>query len=104
MKLERERDIPAFKGKSWRERWGLRNQAEERDPWILRLKLLLYFLILSPTCMLAVWFADRFFPHQFFLVSFGIVVLLSPIHQLFYSLYITPRIRRALESEVKPSA
>ena len=104
MKLERERDIPAFKGKSWRERWVLRNQAEEHDPWILRLKLLRVFLIWMPMIMLVNLLGYRLFPHQLWLAYIGFFVLAWPLDVLFYSLYITPRIRRALESDAKPSA
>jgi len=104
MKLERERDIPAFKGKSWRERWGLRMKASERDLWIHGLSSLGLFLIFAPTVMLANWFGHRFFPHQVLLAKIGFIVLLSPVYMLFQSLFITPRIRKALESDAKPSA
>jgi hypothetical protein len=104
MKLERSRDIPAFKGKNWRERWALFNQAIERDPWIIGLRSLGFFLIFAPAVMLASWLANRFSPHQFWLAYVGIIVLLYPVYWLFESLFITPRIRRALESGVKPMA
>jgi hypothetical protein len=34
MKLEREKDIPTFQGKSWKERVALRYIARGRDPYI----------------------------------------------------------------------
>jgi hypothetical protein len=104
MKLERERDIPAFKGKNWRERMILRNQAEERDPMILRLRFLNYFLIVMPILDLSQWLGDSFFPHSRLLASIVIYVVFGlPIFMLFYSLCIIPRIRKALE-DTKSSA
>jgi hypothetical protein len=101
MKLERERDIPAFKGKSWRERMVLRHQAEERDPWILRLRFLIYLLCFLPPFILPAWLGFRVSSLALFAVY---MVLSLPISILFYALVITPRIRRALESDAKPSA
>jgi hypothetical protein len=109
MKLEREKDIPAFKGKSWRERWVLHNQARERDPWIFGLRLLGFFLILAPTAMLANWLGHRFFPHHSFLAVFGVVFCIYIVlglapYMLFNSLFIVPRIRRVLESNIQTAA
>ena len=101
MKLERERDIQAFKGKGWRERMALRNQAEERDPSILRLRLLIYFVCFVPPFALSAWLGIRLSS----LALFSIYMALSfPIYMLLYALLITPRIRRALEPEPKASA
>ena len=109
MKLEREKDIPALKGKSWRERWILHNQARERDPWISVLRALFFFLIFMATAMLANWLDDRFFPHQSILAVVGVnccicVSLTLPAYMLFNSLFIVPRIRRALESNTQMAA
>jgi hypothetical protein len=93
MKLERERDIPAFKGKNWREKIALRRAAEEFDPWILRLKMLIYFLVYVPIMYLSIWLAYRYFPHFRFLAAMAIVIALGlPISMVFYSLLIVPRI------------
>jgi hypothetical protein len=104
MKLERERDIPAFKGKGWRKRMVLRNQARERDPWILRLQMLSYCLLVVPALFLSQWVEARFFPNSLLAFSVIYIVLSLPAYMLFYALFIIPRIRRALESDVKPSA
>jgi hypothetical protein len=101
MKLERERDIPAFKGKSWRERIALRNQAKERDSWIVPLQLLVYFLCVVPPFALPAWLGFRISSLALFIIY---MVVSLPIYMLFYALFITPRIRRALESDAKPSA
>jgi fatty acid desaturase len=101
MKLERERDIPAFQGKNWRERVVLRHQAEERDPWILRLRLLIYFLCFMPTLSLAAWLGFG----RSWLALFVICMVFSlPVSILLEAMFVTPRIRRALESDAKPSA
>lgn len=76
----------------------LHNQARERDPWIIGLKLFGFFLIIVPSLMFADCVGDRSFPHQFWLVYIGIIVSLYPVYWLFESLFIVPRIRRALES------
>jgi hypothetical protein len=104
MKLERERDIPAFQGKGWLERWRLRNEAEKRDSWIFRLKFLRFFVIFMPAFTLAIWLGQPFFSDRFWLVYISTIVLLWPIDRLFWSLFITPRIRKALESEAKEPA
>ena len=104
MRLECERHIPAFKGKNWRERWVLRNQAENRDPWILRLKVFRVILIYMPTFTLVFCLGQRFFPNQLWQVYFGFLVLLLPLDMLFFSRYIIPRIRKALESNTQPTA
>jgi hypothetical protein len=101
MKLERERDIPAFKGKGWRERLTLRNQASERDPGILRLQLLIYLLCFLPPLALPAWLGSRVSSLALFAIYMAFSV---PLSILLRALFITPRIRRALESEAKPSA
>lgn len=101
MRLEREKDIIALQGKNWREKWALRTQAEERDPWILRLKLLKYFFVLVPTFTFSCWLAYQLSPHFQTLVAIGIGIMLGlPIDMLLYSLFIVPRIRRALDSNI----
>jgi polyferredoxin len=105
MKFERERDIVAFKGKNWREKWVLRNQAEDRDPWILRLKMLKYFFVLTPILALSWWLAYQFFPHSRLLAAIAIGITLGcPIDMALYSLFIVPRIRKALDFTMQPAA
>jgi hypothetical protein len=53
MKLEREKDIPAFKGKSWRERIALRTLAKERDLSIIRLQILIFLFTSAPLLALS---------------------------------------------------
>lgn len=99
MKFEREKDIAAFKGKNLREKWVLRNKAEDRDPWILRLKFLRIFLIFMPLFAISIQLADHYFHHHFLLAYSAIILLLIlPLDTLFYGFFITPRIRRALDS------
>jgi hypothetical protein len=86
MKLERERDIPAFKGKTWRERIALRDRAKERDHSIIWVRILVSLLTFAPISAVI-----------FFVLSY-------PAFTFLYALFITPRIRRALESDAKPSA
>jgi hypothetical protein len=96
MKFEREKNIPAFQGKNWRARMTLRNQAMEHDPWILRLRFLMCFLCFMPPFILPAWLGFRISSLELFI--FYMVVSL-PFYLSFYALFITPRIRKALESE-----
>ena len=106
MKFERERDIPAFKGKNWREKYALQIQAEERDPWILRLRLLIYFLVFAPIILVLTLLANQLFPHfpLFATMPATIVVVGLPIDMALYSLFIVPRIRTALDSNSQAMA
>jgi hypothetical protein len=105
MKLERERDIPAFKGKSWRERMALRDRAKERDHSIFWLQMLCGLVIFAPIIAFSHWLGVRLFPHSSFLAFVAIYFGLSyPAITVFDGLFITPRIRRALELDSKPAA
>ncbi len=105
MRLEREKNIAAFRGKNWREKWALRNQAQERDPWILRLKMLRVFLVWMPILALSTWLTDQFFSHFQFLATFSFIIIFGlPIDMVFYSLLIVPRIRKALDFPSQPTA
>jgi hypothetical protein len=101
MKLERERDIPALKGKSWREKMALRGKARDRDISILRLEILGYLLFIVPMVVVETRLLPRLFSVLVFVVIY--LVFSTPACMLFRSLFITPRIRRALETEAKPS-
>ena len=104
MKLEWERDIPAFKGKTWRERIALRDRAKDLDHWIIWIQILVC-IPYAPILVLSHELAARFFPHRpttAFVVIYA--ALGYPIFTLLYALFVTPRIRKALESEVEPSA
>jgi hypothetical protein len=104
MKLERERDIPAFKGKTWRERMVLRSQAKERDHFIIWIQCLSGVLAV-PILALSHWIVSEYAPHTSLLLFFGIYMIIAyPLFTLFYGFFITPRIRRALDSDAKPSA
>jgi len=103
MKLEREKDIPAFQGKSWWERIALRNIAEGRDPYITWIRWTIGIIGFVPAFLLARWLGPRFFPHHSFTAFIVIVLVLA--YSIVYSLnalFVTPRIRKAMESEVKP--
>ena len=105
MKLERERDIPAFKGKTWRERIALRDRAKERDHSIIWVRILVSLFTFAPISALSHWLGVRLFPHRPFTALVVIFFVLSyPAFTFLYALFITPRIRRALESDAKPSA
>jgi hypothetical protein len=105
MKIERERDIPAFKGKSWRERIALRDQAKELDHWIIWVQILICFFTYAPILDLSHWPGMELFPHRPF-TAFVIIylVLTYPVFTLLCAVFVTPRIRKALESDVEPSA
>ena len=105
MKLERERDIPAFKGKTWRERIALRDRAKERDRSIIWRQILICVFTIAPILILAHWLGMHFFPHWSF-IAFALIyfVLAYPVFALSYALFIIPRIRKALESDVESSA
>ena len=97
--IERERDIPAFQGTTWRERVALRHRAEKKDHSIIWL----YFLCpvpLGPTLGLSLWLAFQFTTTIWaFVLAWAICSAVGvPYIILFYSLFITPRVRRALES------
>jgi len=96
MKFERERNIPAFRGKNWRARMTLRNQAMERDPWILRVRFLMYLLCFMPSVALPACLGFRISSLELLVVY---MVVSLPIYLLFSALFITPRIRKVLESE-----
>jgi hypothetical protein len=101
MRFEREKDIAAFQGKNWREKWVLHRQAEERDPWIMRLRLLIHFFIFAPVVVSSCFFADWFFPHhQFLMMPTSIIVVGWPMDMIFHALFIVPRIRKALDAAV----
>ena len=100
MKLERERDIPAFKGKSWWKRVVLRYRVGKRDPSIPRIEVVINLLCFLPVCTLPI-LGYRVSSLELFAIF---MVFSVPIHYLLYALFITPRIRRALESDVNPSA
>jgi hypothetical protein len=101
MKLEREKDIPAFQGKTWRERIELRSRARQRDRTIIWLQCLMGILAV-PILALSHWLTHRYSSLLPFIVVY--MVLACLIFTLYHSLFITPRIRRALESDAKPSA
>ena len=96
MRFERERDIPAFRGATWRERGTLRKKAYTYDRSIF--------------CLMCIWNvlnASFIFPSKWLVHHFTTVVLpwipvylaLSiPFGVVFWGLFVTPRIRRALES------
>jgi hypothetical protein len=104
MRFEREKDIPAFQGKTWRQRMVLRSQAKERDHSIIWLQCLSGALM-APVIALAYWLMSRFAPHTSFLVFFVVYTIMAyPLLTLFYGLFITPRIRKAFESDARRSA
>ncbi len=97
MKLELERDIPAFRGKTWRQRLTLRREACRRDRWIMGLSLLSAFLAwwFFP---LSNWLLHRLGSDSSLLLflAMSLSFMLSSMW-LFHALFITPRIRKALE-------
>lgn len=102
MKFEREHDIAAFKGKNWREKWALHNLARERDPWILRLQLLIYFFVFYPIFTASFCLASQFFHHSQFWAAMAISYIAGfPIDMVFHSLFVVPRIRKALDSDTR---
>jgi hypothetical protein len=103
MKFEREKDIPAFKGKNWRERMALRYAARGRDPYIAWISTLIGIISFVPSFLLARWVGPRFFPHHWYTAF--VVIYLVLAYSILYSLkalFVTPRIRKATESEAKP--
>jgi hypothetical protein len=102
MKFEREKDIAVFQGKNWREKWALHRKAEARDPWIGRLKLLIYFFVFAPVVVSSCIFADRLFPHnQALTMMTSIIVAGWPIDMIFFGFLIVPRIRKALDTDAQ---
>jgi len=104
MKLERERDIPAFKGKTWRQRIALRSRAKERDRSIIWHQMLINASTIAPLLALSHWLAVQFFQQQrftVFVVSY--LVLTYPVLMILNVLFITPKIRKALESDIPSS-
>jgi hypothetical protein len=99
MKLEFERNIPAFKGKSWFERVALRRQAQYKDPRIFWISGLVGILTFASVFLFMEWFVPRFhlslavFCLLYFVLAFPIIILLR-------ALLVTPRIRRALDSDM----
>jgi hypothetical protein len=104
MKFERERDIEAFKGKNWREKWVLHNQAQQLDPWILRLRLLIYCFVFVPIFIVSFLLASQFFQSAFWTtIAINLLVGL-PIDTALHSLLILPRIRKALDTSAQAIA
>ena len=104
MRLERERDIPAFIWKTWRERIALRDRAKKRDHWIIWIQALTC-LTIAPILALSHWLGVHLFPDWAFIACITIYIVLSyPVYTVFCALFVTPRIRKALESEVERSA
>lgn len=105
MRFEPEKDIEAFKGRNWREKWVLQNRARERDPWILRLQLLISVLIFGPIMSASFWVASHFFSHFQLLAAIVIgIIVACPIDMALGSFFIVPRIRRALDSDKRTDA
>lgn len=107
MKLERERDIPVFKGKTWREQIALRDRAKIRDNSIIWLELS-SVLLMAPIILFCDWLRD-FIPVHGSVWAHIVFIFLgagigAPALIVFRSLFITPKIRRALESEPRPVA
>ena len=106
MKLEFEKDIPSFIGKSLTEKYKLRKIAKSIDPTIDRLELwgsivagLLIGLLLT--------FVPRYFslttPNSLFL-SLLLLIVIAAANQLFKSMFITHRVRKALEINLNQNA
>jgi len=103
MKLERERNIPAFQNTSWRERIALRRLAQGRDPSIIWL----YFPcgIFTGACLpLARWILSALNGEVRLLPWMALYALMGiPVAGLFRAAFITPRIRHALEPRERPA-
>lgn len=104
MKFEREKDIPVFKGKNWREKAALLNQAEKRDPWILRLRVFRPFCFFSPVVMMSFLDDKHVFRDHFWMGLAALIFLMTFLDILFYGFFITPRVRKALESDIRLTA
>src|SRR4051812_26844237 len=100
MKLEREKDIPAFRGKNWRERAALRREAIRNDNSIRWLSFLCSILCFCFSPIL-IWIGV----HSSLLLLMGVYLILAALFTwLFYCAFITPRVRRALESHKTSTA
>ena len=98
MKLERDRTIPAFRDKSWRERAALRREACRRDRYIGGLSMLSVFLAwwVFP---LSNWLLKRFGSDSSLLLFLAVsIAMMISFLWLFHALLIAPRVQRALES------
>lgn len=100
MKLERECNIPAFKGKTRRERKALRELARARDNSIIVFEILGCVFVV-PILLLSNWLTRQYSSWLPFLAVYFLAGYF--IFALYHALFVTPRIRRALESEAKPS-
>ena len=101
MKLEREKDIPAFQGKSRSERSTLRREAFARDRSLVWISCL-GGAMMGPILALSGWVARHFGLQSSWLPFIGIYLALAiPFLMLFRSLFITPRVRKALEAHEK---
>ena len=103
MRFEREKDIPAFKNKNWQEKIELRDQAQDRDGAILWLEAVSFAVCLVAFSSLY-WIARLCLHLSPFVGLFVSAMLYSCVAGLFRGLFITPRIRKALESDAQSSA
>lgn len=98
MKFEREKDIEAFRNKTRDERRTLRREARRRDPTIVWLAVLGGGLT-GAWFPISRWLLSLLIPHPGFLLSSLVYFAIGvPFYVAFYSLFITPRIRRALNA------
>jgi hypothetical protein len=98
MKFERERDISAFHGKSWRARMVLRKEAELRDSSIILFEWVSIAVAMFVIFPSAEWAMRHIAPQSSFLARSAVsVVPICVALALFRGLFIVPRIRRALK-------
>jgi hypothetical protein len=98
MRFEREKSIPALRGADWSGRIALRREAEKRDPairWISYAGVPLWVLLLVISNRLLLWLAP-----SAGLLSWGALyfAMAIPLQFVLKGLFITPRVRRALDS------
>lgn len=99
MKIESEKDIPALRGKTWKQRAELRRQAQRNDPailWLWVVNVMLQIPILALSRWLLGWLALQ---PPFWAVSCLFLGLGFPVAWLFHGFFIVPRVRKALKQD-----
>jgi hypothetical protein len=99
MKLIFERDIPEFKGKTWRERYALRQQAVNLD-WRIRVRRVL----IGPLAFVPLFTVLMLLAQRHVLPSLGWVFAIYvaigfPLLMLFRALWVNPLIKNALQNQ-----
>jgi hypothetical protein len=103
MKIELEKNIPAFRGKTFLEKQSLRQRARNLDPWIARLDELRLALIPIITISALHKYPNLLDAH-IILFPLTILIVVALVDFLMRAFFVTHRIRVALSTDSHEAA